>query len=155
MSGTPPIPGSSLSTSQFGSPLGAFLGPAQTYDFNVTGLTGYVRGNATHEGRYIVAGSFMWVSFCWTLGNTTTPGSGAYGFDMPLAVRGDQACSAMTIDDSSSQRWSGAVWFIGNGSSGTLQRFVFSDGMSNATTASPFAMTTSDKVIMQGWLELA
>lgn len=114
-------------------------------------------GNGSLTGSYLQAGKLAKVRIVLLAGSTTTFGTGLYTFSLPIVPKADQLLEALLQDSSGSVRFDGAAWIIAALASGDNMRIVFSGeaGFANMTGTSPIALATSDRLILQGDVEVA
>jgi hypothetical protein len=107
-------------------------------------------GNGSIQSTYMRAGK--WVSFRINLtwGSTTTAGSGAYGFTLPVAPIADQACAAVVVDSNVSTRYACTGWLT-NGAG--VFRILTGGGAAGISGTVPMTFATSDQIIVSGTYE--
>lgn len=103
-------------------------------------------GNGALNGSYLYDGDVCKISIQLTIGSTTTLGSGAWSFSLPLtSLSRATAGSAVLFDTSASAAYSGASWVQ---ASGTTVRVALGGSTSLAGSATPFAWATGDTLYL-------
>lgn len=73
---------------------------------------GFAAGNATLAGQYFIDGFSCTVSGTFTVGSTTTLGSGHYQISLPVTTAGSTRCigSATFYDPTAGKYYAGSIW---------------------------------------------
>lgn len=116
--------------------------------------TNPVLNNGTMVGRYLQVGKTVSFKINLTMGSTTTYGSGAYGWTLPVAPHSDTTASAVLVDASASSRYTATAWLT-NGSGVFRVLSAVATGQSGIAGTVPFTFATSDQIIISGTYEAA
>lgn len=125
---------------------------AYTPTWTATGTNPAI-GNGTIAGAYMQAGKLVAFRLKITMGSTTTYGSGAYLFGLPvasLAAGSDSIDISALVFDSSA---TGRAFRFGYMSSGSIVLADQSGTTVNATT--PYTLATNDTISISGHYEAA
>jgi hypothetical protein len=109
--------------------------------------SGGTQGNGTLTGRYGRVGGWTQFQINFTIGSTTTGGSGRWLFTLPTAPTLEGVAAAICEDTSASQRFGGSAWFTGGG---IFSIAVGAGGNIGASSAVPFTWATGDKLMICG-----
>lgn len=109
--------------------------------------------NGTISGWYLRVRHFIAVRILLTAGSSTTFGSGAYSFSLPVAPLNNQMIPCIFKDSSASLRWAGAAEIIAASATGDNMRIALLAGGTNFGPTSPVTMATSDTFILEGIYE--
>jgi hypothetical protein len=116
--------------------------------------TNPVLGNGTLVGRYLQVGKTVSFKINLTMGSTTTYGSGAYGWTLPVAPHSDTTASGVLVDASATSRYTATAWLT-NGSGVFRLLSAVATGQSGVAGTVPFTFATGDQIIISGTYETA
>lgn len=140
-----------LMESQIRANLRAIGDPWTAYTPTWTG-TGFVIGNGTITGAWISAGKLILYRITATIGSTTTVGTGAYSFGLPVAaITTNIPGGGITIFDSSAPAVRQRDVYINAASTVAGQ----DEAGAFVTGAVPFALATGDTLKLAGVYEAA
>lgn len=105
-------------------------------------------GNAGIQAWWKNLGTMAEFKMAITFGTTTTFGSGAWGFTLPIDPdpNGYSAASAIMVDDSATARYTGAAWLTNT--SGIFR--VAYGGTAGISSTVPFTWAPGDTLIVSG-----
>jgi hypothetical protein len=121
-----------------------------TYTPTWTGtVTNPVVNNGTLSGRYMRAGKIVFLDIQLTIGSTTTFGSGAWGFALPLTAK-DTTGQSMTVNilDSGTQFYTGSTYMF---STSVVYVAYQGDTGSSISSATPMTWATGDILRISGF----
>jgi hypothetical protein len=114
-------------------------------------------GDGTLVGTYRVSGKTLWFRLYLAAGSTTTFGSGNYGFSTNLPVTfktGINQVAAASIEDNAPSVNRYPTTALLTGGTNTIARILTSSGGAGASNTSPFTWAASDKIIINGCVEV-
>jgi hypothetical protein len=109
--------------------------------------SGGALGNGTLTGRYGRVGGWTQFQINFTIGSTTTGGTGRWLFTLPTGPTLEGVAAALCEDTSASQRFGGSAWFTG---SGIFSVAVGAGGNIGVASGTPFTWATGDKLMICG-----
>lgn len=109
--------------------------------------SGGTQGNGTLDGRYGRVGGWTQFQINFTIGSTTTGGTGRWLFTLPTGPTLEGVAAALCEDTSASQRFGGSAWFTG---SGIFSVAVGAGGNVGVSSSVPFTWATGDKLMICG-----
>lgn len=116
--------------------------------------TNPVLNNGTMVGRYLQVGKTVSFKINLTMGSTTTYGSGAYGWTLPIAPHSDAAAAAVLVDVSAASRYTAAAWLTAGSGVFRLLSAV-ATGHAGVAGTVPFTFANTDQIIISGTYETA
>lgn len=107
-------------------------------------------GNGAYNNAYQLLGSTVNFRLNLTMGSTTTYGSGAYGWTLPLNPKNDTACAAVLVDASATQRYAATAWLT---NASGIFRLLHGGPSAGVAGTVPFTFAQSDQIIISGTYE--
>lgn len=116
--------------------------------------TNPVLNNGSMTGRYMKVGRAVHYVINLTMGSTTTYGSGAYGWTLPVAPAFDSTGNAVLVDVSAALRYSATAWIT---PAAGVFRVISPADAGNVGIAGtvPFTFANTDQIIISGVYEAA
>jgi hypothetical protein len=116
--------------------------------------TNPVLGNGTMTGRYTKTGRTVQYVIEVTMGSTTTYGSGAYGWTLPVTPGFDATGNAILVDTSATLRYAATAWITP--AAGVFRVIPPADaGNVGIAGTVPFTFASTDQIIISGTYEAA
>lgn len=113
-------------------------------------------GNGTITGNYTTKGKLVFYDISFTVGGTSTFGTGSYGWTLPIAASGGQGRS-FTHGWNAQDVSAGSIVYMGTGSEGVIISDSVTPFVTAATglvtassSASPFTWATGDFIFISG-----
>jgi len=120
-----------------------------------TGGTAPAIGNGTLTGSFSQSGKFVAVRIILQPGSTTTFGTTAWRFSLPVTPIANQVLGALVNDTSASQSWAGQCWIFAALATGDNTRIIVTDASGGITGTAPMTWASGDKLIINGIYEAA